>query len=198
MAYLVSMAPRPGVDQRVVPPLPPEHFICEACGVSYATLEVGDAVRRLAAIPTDARAATAAVPEPLLRRRPDAHTWSVLEYACHLRDVYATYTIRLHRARTEDRPIVEPMLNDLRARRFRHNERDLRAVLDELSANVAGFGEEIARVRAHQWDRTVTRLPGEERTARWLVRQASHEGTHHVRDIQGVAARVAHAAGDPL
>ncbi|MBO1767309.1 hypothetical protein [Allobranchiibius sp. GilTou38] len=66
---------------------------------------------------------------------------------CHLRDVCAAYTIRLHRARTEDEPVLEPMLepmlNDLRARRFRCN--DLDAVIAELQATATGFREEVAR-----------------------------------------------------
>jgi hypothetical protein len=78
------------------------------------------------------------------------------------------------------------MLNDLRARRFRYRERDVSPVLEELAVCAAGFCDEIARTR--DWDRLVTRLPGEERTALWLVRQAMHEGVHHVRDIRAVGA----------
>ncbi|MEO9199860.1 MAG: DinB family protein [Antricoccus sp.] len=130
------------------------------------------------------------VPLAARRMRPASERWSVIEYVCHLRDVYATYTIRLHRARTEDRPVLEPMLNDLRARRFRYNERDVDAVLDELEAAAAGFCDEVARNRPDQWDRLVSRLPGEDRTARWLVRQAMHEGQHHLADIRITAAEV--------
>jgi hypothetical protein len=36
------------------------------------------------------------------------------------------------------------------------------------------------------WDRIATRLPGEDRTARWLVRQAMHEGVHHLGDIRRI------------
>jgi len=39
-------------------------------------------------------------------------------------------------------------------------------------------------VRPDQWELVVTRLPGEQRTARWLVRQAMHEGQHHLNDIR--------------
>lgn len=68
------------------------------------------------------------------RRRRHPSEWSVTEYVCHLRDVYVASTIRLHRIRTEDRPVLEPLYNDLRATRFRYNERDLRAVIDELAS----------------------------------------------------------------
>jgi len=97
-----------------------------------------------------------------------------------------SYTIRLHRIRAEDRPALEPMFNDLRARRFRYNHCDINATLDELSAAVAGFCEQIAGTEERVWDRIATRLPGEDRTARWLVRQAMHEGVHHLGDIRRI------------
>src|SRR5205807_10334382 len=127
-----------------------------------------------------------AVPDHVRHQRPGLRILSVTEYVCHLRDIYVTYTIRLHRTRTEDRPALEPMLNDLRARRFRYNERDVAAILDELAANAVGLCEEIASARPHDWDRVATRLPGEQRSARWLVRQALHEGVHHLADIRDV------------
>jgi hypothetical protein len=114
----------------------------------------------------------------------------VLEYLCHLRDVYAVYTIRLYRTRTEDRPSLEPMLNDLRVVRFRYNDRDVAPMLAELGDNARGLIDEAAKFSDEEWDRLATRLPGEERGARWILRQAMHEGTHHVRDIAAVARRL--------
>jgi hypothetical protein len=125
------------------------------------------------------------------RRREDTgrnqESGSVVEYVCHLRDVYMTYTIRLHRTRTENRPTLEPMFNDLRARRFRYNERDVEAVIDELASATAGFCDEVACNSGDDWDRTASRLPGEQRTALWLVRQAMHEGVHHLGDIRRIS-----------
>jgi hypothetical protein len=152
---------------------------------------VEEAAARIREVPEAVRAAVGAVPEQALRRRPQEGTWSVTEYVCHLRDVYVTYTIRLHRARTEERPVLEPMLNDLRARRFRYNSRDVGPVLDELADAVAGCCDEVDRFRAADWARVVTRLPGEERTARWLLRQALHEGVHHLGDLRAAAAALA-------
>jgi hypothetical protein len=121
--------------------------------MSYATTGIPEALAALEQIPGQVRAAASAVPEAVRRTRPEPHTWCVVEYACHLRDVYATYTIRLHRTRTELRPSLEPMLNDLRARRFRYARRDLDAVLDELADNVHGFRDEISRTADAEWDR---------------------------------------------
>jgi hypothetical protein len=174
-----------------VPPLPAEDHACAECGLDYRAVDVEQAVASLRDLAVAVRAVVEPVPEEALTRRPRSGTWSVTEYVCHLRDVYVTYTIRLHRARTEERPVLEPMLNDLRARRFRYNARDVGSVLAELADTCAGFCEEVDRYGSAGWERVVTRLPGEERTARWLVRQALHEGVHHLGDLRAVAGAVA-------
>lgn len=167
-----------------VPPLPGEDHVCPACRLDFAHLPAHLAAAIVTAVPDRARAAVQDQPAVVLRRRPEPDTWSAVEYLCHLRDVYVTTTIRLHRARTEDVPVVEPMLNDLRVRRFRYADSDVPAVLGELAAAVAGVADEVRRVAHDGWDRRVVRQPGEERTARWLLRNAAHEGRHHLADIQ--------------
>src|SRR4051794_28866193 len=135
---LVCLDAGPGRPQHgpvaAVPPWPDEAFACAACGLRYPDLSVPAAVALVAGVPAAARAAVADVPDAVLRRRPPAGGWSAAEYLCHLRDVAVSYTIRLHRARTEDRPVLEPMRGDLRARRFRYADADLPAVLGELTA----------------------------------------------------------------
>lgn len=161
-----------------------EDHDCPSCRISYADLTVEAASRMLEDLPDAASIAAAEVPQRRLRVMPDPGTWSPVEYLCHLRDVAMTSTIRLYRARTEERPVLEPMFNDLRARRFRYGEADAAGVLVELGRVVEGLVDEIARVRDDGWERTVTRLPGEERTVRWLVRNAAHEGRHHLEDLR--------------
>ena len=97
-------------------------------------------------------------------------------------------TIRLHYGRTETAPAVDPMFNDLRAELFRYNQANLTVVLEETAAAVTGLCEEISRMNDPDWDRVVLRQPGEQRTTRWLVRQAMHEGLHHLADIAAVRA----------
>ena len=181
------------MPDRELPPLAGEEHVCEACGIRYADLTVAEALDTVAGLPERYAAAVAAVPASERSVRPEPAVWSVAEYVCHVRDVFVSFTIRLYRVRTEDRPALEPMYNDLRAARFGYRERPLPPVLDELAAAVAGFAEEARRVRTDGWERTGSRRPGEERTARWLVRQALHEGVHHLADVSAVAARVTHA-----
>jgi hypothetical protein len=173
-----------------LPPLAAEDHVCDACHLAYADLTIADAVAEIRDLPPAARAAVAAVPPDLRRLRPASGLWSATEYACHLRDVCVGFTIRLHRARTEDEPVVDPMYGDLRAVRFRYADADVDAVLAELTRAAAGFQDEIADTRPGEWARTVRRLPGEVRSATWLVRQAAHEGRHHVRDIADLGRRL--------
>lgn len=184
-------------DQRrdVLPPLAAEEHSCPACRMNYAEVPVEQAVEAVGQLPNAVTEVVSHVPMEARRLRPAPDHWSVAEYVCHLRDVYVVYTIRLHRARTEHRPVLEPMLNDLRARRFRYKDCDVNAVLDEMTATAAGFCEEVAHNRPHHWNRLVTRLPGEIRTSRWLVRQTMHEGQHHLYDIRRTIEAVAAEAG---
>ena len=184
------------VRSESLPPLAAEDHVCAGCSLSYADITPEHAVATITALPADVRAAVLAVPLSDCSIRLSATTWSVTEYVCHVRDVYITYTIRLHRTRVEDRPSLEPMYNNLRARRFRYNERDAAAVLDELGAAVVGFCDEIARTQ--DWQRVATRLPGEERTALWLVRQATHEGLHHLADIRHTGSQVSQPTDEGL
>lgn len=171
-----------------LPPLAGEDHVCSSCPFSFVEHDVDRAVSVIAEIPARARRLFASLDESAVRRRQDG-VWSAVEYLCHLRDVYATFTIRLHRARTEDDPALEPMLNDLRARRFGYRDAAVEPALDQLQAYVGGFLAEVARIRPEDWTRPVHRLPDEHRTALWLVRQAAHEGVHHLRDIAEVAER---------
>jgi hypothetical protein len=169
-----------------LPPLVAEDFACDSCGFVFPDCAVATVSTRLPVIAADVRSLIEGVERDRLSAKPDADTWSAIEYLCHLRDLYEVSTIRLYRVRTEDRPQLEPMYNDLRAIRFRYTHRDAAAVLDELDAAVAGCCDEIARVA--DWERTMARLPGEQRTARWLARAAVHEGVHHLRDLQSALA----------
>jgi len=184
-------ASRPDNDgnREQLPALAAEDHACADCGLVYSEISIEDAVNVIVGLPGAVRKVVSAIPIEARRVRPGRRVWSVAEYLCHLRDVYIVFTIRLHRVRTEDRPALEPMFNDLRARRFRYNDCDFDATLDELAAAAAGFCEQVDRTGEGEWDRIVSRLPGEDRTARWLVRQAMHEGVHHLGDINKIALR---------
>ena len=163
-----------------------EDHVCDSCSLAYAQTTIDNAVQAIQALPAQLRAAVDAVPPGARRQRPGPSTWSVAEYACRIRDVLISSTIRLHRGRTETGPAVDPMFGDLRAELFGYNQANLTAVLEETAAAVAGLCQEVSRMNDPDWDRVVLRQPGEQRTTRWLVRQAMHEGLHHLADIAAV------------
>jgi uncharacterized damage-inducible protein DinB len=181
-----ASGPENDVNCEQLPPLAAEDHTCADCALAYSEISIEHAVSVVAGLPSAVREAVSAIASDARRVRRGQHVWSVAEYLCHLRDVYIAFTIRLHRVRTEDRPAIEPMFNDLRARRFRYNDCDFEATLGELAAAATGFCEEVARTEESDWERVATRLPGEDRTARWLVRQAMHEGVHHLGDIRRI------------
>jgi hypothetical protein len=74
------------------------------------------------------------------------------------------------------------MLNDLRARRFRSTT-PTSTLCSTNWIRRWGCIEEVSRFGSSDWERAVTRLPAEHRTARWLIRHAAHEGMHHTADI---------------
>ncbi len=174
-------APNPG------PINPPER--CEECGWQAANVTpdnaeatVRDLGRRYRApltrlLPTD--------PDDVLRRRPDATTWSALEYAAHVRDVIALWGGALHRLVTEDRPVLprpDPSIADDAAAAGDYNALDPTTTADELAANADRMARKVATVSADQWDRMIV-LGDEEMTAIAVVRKVAHEGAHHLLDI---------------
>ncbi|MFZ0217537.1 MAG: DinB family protein [Candidatus Dormiibacterota bacterium] len=172
-----------GGRSRTLPPLAAEDHVCATCPMAFSAVSVEEARALIASLPARYRRRLEDLPAAGLRGRPEPAVWSPLEYLAHVRDVYVTTTIRLYRTRTEDTPALEPMLNDLRAARFRYDDLDPVALLDELVVTVAGCLEESRHFAAGEWERTATRLPTERRSARWLLRNAAHEGLHHLRDL---------------
>ena len=167
-----------------LPPLAPPDHVCVDCGMDYASTTPEAAAAVIRSLPARYRAAVGGLADDRLRRRPDAQTWSIVEYVCHVRDVLVVSASRIDLALTLDRPTFEPLGNDERAVRLRYREADLAATLDELEAGAVHLDAVIAAVGADQWERTASRRPGEERDVRWMVRQAAHEGVHHLADIE--------------
>ena len=137
--------------------------------------------------PAQYRAVFAGVADDAVRRRPDAATWSMIEYACHVRDVFVVSVDRIQLARSRTATFA-PLGNDDRAVRLRY-ERGRRRRHARGARRHRGAPRRPARhPRRRRLGRTASRLPGEERDVRWMARQAAHEGRHHLADITGWSA----------
>ena len=167
-----------------IPPLVPEDHVCDTCGLSYPRTDTEQAADMLDSLPTRYRQAVGGLTDAALRRRPEPGTWSAIEYLCHVRDVFDVYTDRINQTLAQEHPVLEPMRNDQRAVQGHYNDQNQREVLDALTEAAARLRALIAGITPAQRLRTATRLPGEERTLLWLIRQAAHEGIHHLHDIE--------------
>jgi hypothetical protein len=178
------------IDIGLLPPLAELDHVCPSCSMSYVDVTPAAAMAIIGALPSRYRSAAATLPDELVRRRPDARTWSVIEYACHVRDVNVAFADRIRLALVEEHPTFEPLGNDGRAERFRYGAADVASTLDELELAADRFVELVATLGADDWQRSARRLPGEDRDVLWMVRQTAHEGVHHLGDIEKVIARL--------
>jgi hypothetical protein len=166
-----------------LPPLFEEDHSCPTCRLAYADLGVDRCLVLVGESTTALADLLPGLAEEALRRRPRPGVWSPVEYACHVRDVLLTFAVRIHRGVREDRPVLDPMYADWRTERFGYAATRLDVLLVELASAAHGFADEVRAVPDDAWDRPVVRRPEEERTVRWLVRQAAHECVHHLADV---------------
>jgi len=170
---------------------------CEECGFDGRSLSPADATTALRSFARRYRAPlTRFLPgedgDAIVRRRPDASTWSALEYACHVRDVFEVYTERVRRTLVEDTPTFESMRRDERAQDDRYNEQDPATVAEQLAGNAERLAARLDDVDADDWERTAVNPYPEPapRTLLWMARHVVHEGSHHLLDIGRVLRSV--------
>ena len=161
---------------------------CPECGFAPGDVPVGGLA---AALLENAAAWVAALAWPDVRTRPSAGVWSVLEYACHVRDVHRVFAGRVHQLLSEDDPRFENWDQDATAVEDGYAAQDPAVVGPELLAAAAAVAEQYAAVPPHAWGRRGTRSNGSEFTIESLGRYHLHDVVHHLHDV----ARPAVATG---
>jgi hypothetical protein len=153
---------------------------CPECGFDVSQFrrdDVGSMIRANAAVWQKVLA------RPDLDRRPDDQTWSPLEYACHVRDVFRIYDHRLELMLTTDDPAYPNWDQDASAADEQYNKQDPAVVAAELQAAAHRFAERFDGVVGRQWDRTGTRSDGASFTVESLARYMMHDPVHHLYDV---------------
>jgi hypothetical protein len=155
---------------------------CDDCGfdaTAFAVTETGARTR-----------ANAAAWEVLLQRddaplrfRPDR--WSVLEYACHVRDVFRVYDARLTRMLDEDGPHYDNWDQDQTAALEAYHAQDPRVVGPELVEAGDVIAARFDGVTDAQWQRTGHRRDGAVFTVESFARYFVHDPVHHLWDVGG-------------
>jgi hypothetical protein len=115
--------------------------------------------------------------------RPDAATWSSLEYACHVRDVYRRYDGRIALMLAEIDPLFPNWDQDASAVEDRYDEQDPTGAVEELHAAATMVAATLDGVSASAWDRTGRRSDGASFTIATIARYMIHDPIHHLWDI---------------
>jgi hypothetical protein len=122
---------------------------------------------------------------PDVAARPDDQTWSALEYACHVRDVFTLFDQRLSLMLTDDEARFDDWDQDRAAVEKDYATADPAAVGDELAAAGERIAASFAGVPKERWDRTGTRSNGSEFTVLTFAQYFLHDVVHHLHDVKG-------------
>ncbi|MCU1475491.1 MAG: methyltransferase type 12 [Subtercola sp.] len=153
---------------------------CPECGFGSSATEAID-------VPRLTRENAAAWPAVLKRAdvavRPDAETWSALEYGAHVRDVFRIFAGRLALMLAEDDPEFANWDQDATAVEERYNEQDPAVVSAQLVEAAESIASAFERVPDGQWGRTGRRSDGSGFTVDTLARYYIHDPVHHLFDV---------------
>ncbi|WP_045695833.1 DinB family protein [Streptomyces rubellomurinus] len=127
----------------------------------------------------------AAGDEDGLRRRPAPGTWSSLEYACHVRDVFRLFHHRLNLMLDQDGPLFPNWDQDETAVAERYGEQRPRTVAGELAEAAETLAAAFEAVAGEQWHRTGDRSDGARFTVESFSRYLIHDPVHHLFDVTG-------------
>jgi hypothetical protein len=153
---------------------------CPECGVDASSVDVTTVP---AIVRANAQAWRAVLARPDVRRRPKGDTWSPLEYACHVRDVFRLYDMRLHLMLDEEDPLFPNWDQDDTAVAERYGDQDPAVVAEELAAAAERVAASFAAVRDEQWERRGRRSDGAVFTVRSFARYFVHDPLHHLHDV---------------
>lgn len=157
--------------------------VCPECGVdvrSFDISEIGQRIRTNAAAfaaELRANAATAA-------QRTSVDRWSLLEYGCHVRDVYRLYLFRLNLMLNEDGPHYPNWDQDATAIEENYGGQDPVTVTGELIAAAEELAARFDGLSGDQWTRTGYRSDGAAFTVESFARYLLHDPEHHLWDVR--------------
>ncbi len=153
---------------------------CPECGFDAASLAVAD-VPRLVRV--NAAAWARVLERTDVRERPAPATWSPLEYACHVRDVFELFDRRLALMLDEDDPLFANWDQDETAVSERYWEQDPAAVAARLLTAGEQIASSFAAVGPDQWQRRGRRSDGAVFTVESFARYFLHDPEHHLHDV---------------
>lgn len=153
---------------------------CPQCGFDakdYPRQSIAQTVR------DNAAAWTVVLAGAQVRTRAREDVWSVLEYGCHVRDVYRIMDGRLRLLLERDDPEFPNWDQDQTALEERYDLQNPAIVSGELADAASTFAQRWDSVAPGQWDRTGTRSNGSRFSVATLGVYSLHDVLHHLWDV---------------
>ena len=169
-------------------------WVCPECGIDYDTVSPPDAVVALRGYPRRFGEQLGKVLErdngdALVRTRPEPTVWSAVEYTAHVADLMDVMAATFDAMR-EGRPTLGLFWDpDKRAETEHYNDWPLDDLKSRLHAGCDGAADATAKTGPDDWKRESTFEWGD-RDLLTMIRNAVHEGHHHLRDVEQVLAKV--------
>jgi len=113
--------------------------------------------------------------------------WSPLEYACHVRDVFAIATYRVGLMLEQDDPQFANWDQDTTAVEEQYAGQDPIVVLADLDGRATEFAAALEGVDDAQWSRCGRRSDGATFTVESFARYLLHDPVHHLTDVTGTS-----------
>jgi hypothetical protein len=154
--------------------------VCTECGFdvrNFPREQVGDMIRN------NASSWEPVLRHPKVRRRPSDDTWSALEYACHVRDVFRVYDERLKSMLEEEDAHFENWDQDAHAVENHYESADPEVVLKEIAEAAEALAARFDTVEGDRWERTGKRSDGASFTTESFARYLIHDPVHHLYDV---------------
>lgn len=154
--------------------------VCPECGFDVREFPRQDVASMIRA---NAAEWQTVLQHPRVGQRPTENTWSALEYACHVRDVFRLFDERLSMMLSEDEPIYPNWDQDETAVTERYQEQDPQVVATELAAAGEQLAGRFDNVAHDQWTRSGNRSDGASFTIESFARYLIHDPVHHLHDV---------------
>jgi DinB superfamily len=116
--------------------------------------------------------------------RPNDETWSSLEYACHVRDVYRKMDSRIDAMLADDDPMFANWDQDETAVADRYEAQDPAIAVAELERAAEMMAARLDALTTDQWSRPGRRSDGASFTIDTIARYMAHDVIHHVWDVR--------------
>jgi hypothetical protein len=155
---------------------------CAECGYDARSTPAATVAGRLGEEVDFWREALAG-PDDLVRRRPAAQVWSVLEYGCHVRDIFLVTTSRVELICTEDVAEFPNWDQDATAVADHYAAQQPERVSAQLTDAAHVLADRLDALTPAEWGRSGRRSDGSGFTTDSLARYFLHDLVHHHWDI---------------